>query len=63
MEKDGGEEEDGDLVAIGAVLGGVMVATVFAVGIFMSDQAWVLAPIAGALAAMGIALGYFQSKM
>lgn len=38
------------------------VAIVALVAVFSPDNAWVLGPIIGSLAIMGIALGYFASK-
>lgn len=38
------------------------VAIVALVAIFSPESAWVLGPVIGSLAIMGIALGYFASK-
>ena len=54
--------EKNPIVAVAAVCGGIMVPIVAVVLIFASEQAWVLAPIAIAIAVMGIFLGYFASK-
>ena len=50
------------VVAIAGVCGGIMVPIVAVVLVFAKDQAWVLAPVAIAIAVMGIFLGYFASK-
>ncbi len=55
-------EEKNPFVGIGASLGGISVAIVAIVLIFASSQAWVLAPVIGSLALLGIFLGYFASK-
>jgi hypothetical protein len=54
--------EKNPVISIASVCGGIMVPIVLFVLIFAKEQAWVLAPIAGALAVMGIFLGYFASK-
>ncbi|MBW8002883.1 MAG: hypothetical protein FVQ80_12820 [Planctomycetes bacterium] len=56
------ECKDNPFVAIAAVCGGMMVASVAIILIFAKDAAWVAAPIAASLAVMGIFLGYFASK-
>ena len=55
-------KEINPMVRIATVCGGVMVPIGIVVGIFAKESTWVLAPIAGAIAAMGIFLGYFASK-
>ncbi|MHC4159251.1 MAG: hypothetical protein ACYSSO_09255 [Planctomycetota bacterium] len=54
--------EKNPIVAIAGVCGGIMVAITAVVLIFAEEQAWVLIPIAIAIAVMGIFLGYFTSK-
>jgi len=54
--------ERNPIVAIAAVCGGVMVPIAAVVLIFAREEAWVLTPIAIAIAVMGIFLGYFTSK-
>jgi hypothetical protein len=54
--------ERNPIVAIAAVCGGVMVPIAAVVLIFAREEAWVLTPIAIAIAVMGIFLGYFVSK-
>ena len=54
--------EKNPIVAVAAVCGGVMIPIVAVVLIFAEEQAWVLTPIAIAIAVMGIFLGYFASK-
>ncbi len=54
--------ERNPIVAIAAVCGGIMVPITAVVLIFAREQAWVLTPIAIAIAVMGIFLGYFVSK-
>lgn len=48
-------------VRIAGVIGGIAVAITAIIGYFMSENAWILAPIIGTLAVMGILLGYFAS--
>ena len=50
------------LVGVAGVCGGVMIVVVWIVVVFAKESAWVLAPIAGAIAVMGIFLGCFASK-
>ena len=54
--------EKNPIVAITTVCGGVMIPIAAVVLIFAKEQAWVLTPIAIAIAIMGIFLGYFASK-
>ncbi len=54
--------EKDPVISIAAVCGGVLIPIVAVVLIFAREQAWVLALIAGAIAVMGIFLGYFASK-
>ncbi|MBL7106659.1 MAG: hypothetical protein ISS77_03515 [Phycisphaerae bacterium] len=54
--------KDNPMVGIAAVCGGIMVPIAALVLIFASNQAWILVPVAGAMAVMGIFLGYFASK-
>jgi hypothetical protein len=54
--------EKNPIVAIAAVCGGVMIPIAAVVLIFARERAWVLMPIAVAIAVMGIFLGYFASK-
>jgi predicted membrane channel-forming protein YqfA (hemolysin III family) len=49
-------------VAIAGVIAGVMLVMLFFTLIFDPGQVWILMPIAGAMAILGIALGYFASK-
>jgi predicted membrane channel-forming protein YqfA (hemolysin III family) len=49
-------------VAIAGVIAGVMLVMLLFTLIFDSGQVWILMPIAGAMAILGIALGYFASK-
>ncbi|MHC4658572.1 MAG: hypothetical protein ACYS83_05260 [Planctomycetota bacterium] len=56
------ENNKGPIVAIAAVCGGVMVPIAAVVLIFAKEHAYVLTPIAIAIAVMGIFLGYFASK-
>jgi uncharacterized membrane protein len=55
-------EEYNPIVAIGASLGGIIIAIVAIFLIFASEQAGALVPIVIAIAAMGVILGYFASK-
>ena len=57
-----GFESDNPFVGIGFVLGAFSVAIVALVVIFASEHAWVIAPVIGALALMGMVLGHFASK-
>jgi hypothetical protein len=52
----------GLIVAVAAVCGGVMIPIAAVVLIFARECAYVLPPIAIAMAVMGIFLGYFASK-
>lgn len=56
------ENKKDTFVGISAVCSGIMVPITAIVVIFAKEQSWVLAPIAGALAVMGIFMGYFASK-
>jgi len=49
-------------VAIAGVIAVVTLVMLFFTLIFAPSQAWILMPIAGAMAILGIALGYFASK-
>ena len=49
-------------VGIARAVGAFSFLSVTIVVIFASDQAWVLAPVIGALALMGMVLGHFASK-
>lgn len=52
--------EDGSpFVKIAAVIGFIAVVITIIFGYLMSDSAWILAPIVGMLAVMGVLLGYF----
>ena len=53
---------DNPFVGIGFVLGVISVAIVALVVLFASHEVWVIAPVIGALALMGMVLGYFASK-
>ena len=46
-------------VKIAGVVGTMSLAIVAVICIFARSSVWVAAPIVGALAAMGVALGYF----
>jgi hypothetical protein len=54
--------EKNPLVGVAGVWGGVMIAIVAIVVAGAKESVWVLAPIAAAIAAMGVFLGYFASK-
>jgi uncharacterized membrane protein len=54
--------EKNPVVAIAAVCGGIMIPIIVLVLAMAREQAWILAPIAIAIAVMGIFLGYFASK-
>ncbi len=54
--------KNGEFVGIGSSIAGIFVAVTMFVGVFMPENAWVLAPIAVSFASMGIGLGYFASK-
>ncbi|MCH8800674.1 MAG: hypothetical protein IH963_07175 [Chloroflexi bacterium] len=49
-------------VGIALAVGAFSFPIVTLVVIFASEQAWVLAPVIGALALMGMVLGHFASK-
>ena len=50
------------IIAVAAICSGVMIPIAAVVLIFASEHAFVLIPIAIAIAVMGIFLGYFASK-
>ena len=52
----------GPFVKIAAVMGVIAVALTALFGYFMSESAWIVAPVVGIIAVMGILLGYFASK-
>ena len=57
------KKEDKDtFVGIAGSIGGISIVIVLFVMLFNSTQAWILAPVIGSLALMGIFLGYFASK-
>jgi hypothetical protein len=51
------------VVGIAAVIGAISLCIVLVIAIFAKDQLSVAAWIVAALAVMGIALGFFASKM
>ncbi len=53
---------DNPFVGIARVVGAFSFLIVTLVVIFASEQAWVIAPVIGALALMGVVLGHFASK-
>ena len=54
--------EKNPIVTIAQVFGGIMIPIIAVVLIFAKEQAWILAPIAIAIAVMGIFLGYFTAR-
>ena len=57
--------EDGlkdPIVGIAGAVAGASVGIVALVCIFAKDKAWILGPVVGALALMGIALGALHAK-
>ena len=54
--------EKNPLVGVAGVCVGAIIAIVAIVVAGAKESAWVLAPIAAAIAAMGIFLGYFASR-
>ena len=56
------QQERNPFVSIAGVIGGIAVAIVAIIAVLVRDQLWVSAWIVGALAVMGIALGYFAAK-
>jgi len=55
-------KEENVFAKITKVVTQLCVAIVAIVVVFSPESAWVLGPIVGSLAIMGIALGYFASK-
>jgi predicted membrane channel-forming protein YqfA (hemolysin III family) len=55
-------QEGNPFVAIAAVVAGITMVMLLFVLIFDPGQVWVLMPVSGAMAFMGIFLGYFMSK-
>ena len=53
---------NGQIVRLASTIGGVSVAIVALVGVFARESIWVVAPVVGALALMGIVLGYFARE-
>jgi hypothetical protein len=56
------EKEENVFSKITKVITQLCVGIVAIVVVFSPDNAWVLGPIIGSLAVMGISLGYFASK-
>ncbi len=44
------------------IVGGISIATVAVLSIFAKEHLWVAAPVVGALAVLGVLLGYFQKE-
>ena len=57
------EQKGNPVVGIVSVIGGISLCIVGVIAIFAKDQLSVAAWIVAALAVMGIALGFFASKM
>lgn len=55
-------EEQNPFVAIAGIIAGVTMLMLLFVLIFAKEQAWILMPVSGALAFLGIMLGYFASR-
>jgi len=60
--KEEGKMEKNPAVQIASVLATMTVAITAIVLIFARQEAWVLAPVVGSLAILGIFLGYFANK-
>lgn len=54
--------EKDTFVGIAGAIGGTFLVMVLFVVLFAEEQSWVLAPIAGAMAIMGIGLGYYAGQ-
>lgn len=55
-------EEQNPFVAIAGVIAGITMVMLLFILIFAKEQVWILMPISGSMALLGIALGYFASK-
>ena len=58
----GKHDKNEPIVSIAGICAGVMLPIVVVVVIFAREWTWILAPICGALALMGIFLGCFASR-
>ena len=58
------EEEDGGgpYTTIAAVVGGIALAMVALVVLFADQSAWIILPMVGFMAVLGVGLGYFASR-
>ena len=56
------KSDDDAFVGIAAVVGGTTCGMIALIVIFVGESAWVAAPVALAMATMGIGLGYFRMK-
>ena len=54
-------EKNDPFVGIAGAVGGTLLVMVLFVVLFAKESAWILAPIASAMAIMGIGLGYFAT--
>ncbi len=57
------EQRGNPVVAIAAVIGGISLSVVFVILILAKDQLSIAPWIVGALALMGLGLGFFASKV
>ena len=57
------EKKRNPVVGIASVLGGISLCIVAVIAIFAREQLWTAIWIVAALAAMGIGLGFFASKV
>lgn len=56
------EQKRNPFVGIAGVIGGISVAIVAVMAILAKDQFWAVPWVVGALALMGMVLGFFASK-
>jgi hypothetical protein len=56
------KKSDEEYVGIAGAIGGTTTGMVALVVIFASSHAWVIAPIVGSMALLGIGLAFFKSR-
>ncbi len=51
-----------DYTGIAGAIGATTLVMIIAIGVLMKESAWVIVPVLGFMALLGIMLGYFTSK-
>lgn len=51
-----------DYIGLAGAVGGLLIPMILFIGVFLKEDAWVVAPVAASMCALGIAIGYFMSK-